>query len=96
MVWLQVSWQVLLFGAELAHATTLVGKGTPPKDVAYRLNPAQREALALGLMQKVAQRFQAGGEPWSGASTGQGVDGAQKRGVAGGGRPGLGRAFGRA
>ena len=29
------------------------------------LNPAQREALALGVMQKVAQRFQTGGQPWS-------------------------------
>ncbi|BEQ16303.1 YihY/virulence factor BrkB family protein [Desulfoferula mesophila] len=65
MVWLQVSWQVLLFGAELAHAHNLVSKGTPPKDVAHRLNPAQREALALGLMQKTAARFQAGQEPWS-------------------------------
>ncbi|MCB2191233.1 MAG: YihY/virulence factor BrkB family protein [Deltaproteobacteria bacterium] len=65
MVWLQVSWQVLLFGAELAHAHNLVSKGTPPKDVAYRLNPAQREALALGIMQKTARRFQAGEEPWS-------------------------------
>jgi len=65
MVWLQVSWQVLLFGAELAHAHNLVAKGTPPKDVAYRLNPAQREALALGIMQKAARRFQAGDDPWS-------------------------------
>ncbi len=65
MVWLQVSWQVLLFGAELAHAHNLVKRGTPPKAIAQRLNPAQREALALGVMQKVAQSFAAGGEPWS-------------------------------
>ncbi|MBU1277424.1 MAG: YihY/virulence factor BrkB family protein [Proteobacteria bacterium] len=65
MVWLQVSWQVILFGAELAHAHNLVSRGTPPKDIAHRLNPAQREALALGVMQKVARRFQAGDEPWS-------------------------------
>jgi membrane protein len=65
MIWLQVSWQVLLFGAELAHAHNLVKQGTPPKTIAQRLNPAQREALALGVMQKVAQSFQAGEEPWS-------------------------------
>ena len=65
MIWLQVSWQVLLFGAELAHAHNLVKQGTPPKTIAQRLNPAQREALALGVIQKVAQSFQAGEEPWS-------------------------------
>ncbi|MCF8032128.1 MAG: YihY/virulence factor BrkB family protein [Desulfarculaceae bacterium] len=65
MVWLQVSWQVLLFGAELAHAHNLVKRGTQPKAIATQLNPAQREALALGVMQKVAQSFAAGEDPWS-------------------------------
>ena len=65
MVWMQVSWQVLLFGAELAHAHNLVRRGAPPKAIAQKLNQAQREALALGLMQKVAQSFAAGQEPWS-------------------------------
>ncbi|MCB2225254.1 MAG: YihY/virulence factor BrkB family protein [Desulfarculaceae bacterium] len=65
MVWLQVSWQVLLFGAELAHAHNLVKRGTPPKAITTHLNPAQREALALGIMQKVAQSFAVGNEPWS-------------------------------
>jgi membrane protein len=65
MVWIQLSWTILLFGAELAHAQHICSHGPLPKSILPPLNPAQREALALGVMQKVAQRFQAGGQPWS-------------------------------
>lgn len=65
MVWIQLSWTILLFGAELAHAQHICSHGPLPKSILPPLNPAQREALALGVMQKVAQRFQTGGQPWS-------------------------------
>ncbi len=65
MVWIQVSWTVLLFGAELAHVQHICSHGPLPKSILPPLNPAQREALAMGVMQKVARRFQRGGQPWS-------------------------------
>lgn len=65
MIWVQVSWMVLLYGAELARAQHACSYGPLPKAILPELNPAQREALALGVMQKVAQRFQTGGPPWS-------------------------------
>ena len=63
MIWMQVSWTVVLFGAELAHAHYLCRLGTPPPTFSHRLSPAQREAVALRLMLKVARRFHQGEEP---------------------------------
>ncbi len=65
MIWMQVSWTVVLFGAELAHAHYLCRLGTPPPTFSHRLSPAQREAVGLRLVLMVARRFHRGLEPVS-------------------------------
>jgi membrane protein len=62
-VWVQVSWMVLLFGNELAHAHHVCQRGLLPRAVLPRLRAAQREALGLRLMHLVARRFHAGERP---------------------------------
>ena len=65
MIWLQVSWTVVLFGAELAHAHHVCRLGTPPVASALRITPAQREVLALGAMLRVCRRFRRGEDPYT-------------------------------
>jgi membrane protein len=59
MIWLYLSWLILLFGASVAfyaqHPEYLYGKGGEP-----RLSNRMRERLALSLMTLVAGRFLAG------------------------------------
>jgi membrane protein len=62
-IWLQVSWMVLLFGNELAHAHHICRRGRLPRAVLPRLREAQREVLGLRLMHLVAWRFHQGGRP---------------------------------
>ncbi len=61
-IWLQVSWMVLLFGNELAHAHAVCRHGPLPRVVVPRLSPSQREDLGLRLIYQTAVRFH-GGEP---------------------------------
>ncbi len=65
MIWMQVSWMVLLFGAELAHAHHVVRHGPLPRFLSPPLTPAQYEALALSVMFRMARRFLRGGPAWS-------------------------------
>ena len=63
MVWLQVSWQVVLFGAQLARSLHVCTKGPLPRAVSPAWSPARREELGLRLMRLVAIRFDQGLEP---------------------------------
>lgn len=65
MIWLQVSWMVLLFGAELARAHHAVRHGPLPRFLAPALTPAQHEVLALSVMFRMARSFLRGGPAWS-------------------------------
>jgi membrane protein len=60
MIWLYLSWLILLFGASVAfyaqHPEYLYAKGGEP-----RLSNRMRERLALSVMSLVAGRFLAGG-----------------------------------
>ncbi len=60
MVWMQVSWQVILFGAELAHAHHVCRHGPPPRAAGRPLSPAQQELLGLKTMLAVAACFHRG------------------------------------
>lgn len=77
MIWMQVSWMVLLYGAELAHAHHVVRHGPLPRFLTPPLSPAQREALAMTVMVRIARRFYQGGEPWSQEQMAQALDVAQ-------------------
>lgn len=60
MAWLQVSWTIVLFGAEVAHAHHLCRTGFRPAVFARVTTPHEKEALALRLMEFVAGRFDRG------------------------------------
>jgi len=60
MIWLHVSWTVVLYGAELAHAHYVCRHGPLPNFLACSLRPIEREQLALSLMFRVGLRFYRG------------------------------------
>lgn len=60
LAWLQVSWTIVLFGAEVAHAHHLNRTGYRPAILAKVPTPYEREGLALRLMECVAGRFDRG------------------------------------
>ncbi|MFZ5585259.1 MAG: YihY/virulence factor BrkB family protein [Thermodesulfobacteriota bacterium] len=62
-VWLQVSWMVLLYGNQLGRALHVVRHGPLPRAIGAPLTPAQREALGLRLMLRVAESFYRGLRP---------------------------------
>jgi membrane protein len=63
MIWVQVSWNVVLFGAELAHAHQVCLHGPLPRYVYPPLTTAQREGLGLRIMFRLARRFHRGEDP---------------------------------
>ena len=65
MIWLQVSWMVVLFGAELSHAHHVCRKGPWPSAFLPPFSPAQRELLGVRLFFRMARRFHRGDEPLS-------------------------------
>ncbi len=65
MIWMQASWTVVLFGAELARAHHVCRRGPLPRIVTRTLTPAQRECLALTIMFRAAKRFHQGRDPYS-------------------------------
>jgi membrane protein len=65
MIWLQVSWVVVLFGGQLSHAHHVCTRGPLPRFLARPLGQTQREAVALAVMYRVAVRFREGGLPYS-------------------------------
>lgn len=64
-VWLQVSWTVVLLGAELAHAHHVCRRGPLPRYLLPPMGPAQREALAMRILYRLALRFEQGQPPMS-------------------------------
>jgi membrane protein len=62
MLWIYVSWIIVLFGATFAHANQAV-RISEQEGPAPRLAQAQRELLAVRLAVAVAVRFRAGGRP---------------------------------
>ncbi len=67
MAWLQVSWTIVLYGAEVAHAHHLCGTGYRPAVLARVPTPFETEGLAVSLMEVVAGRFDRG-EPAPGVA----------------------------
>jgi len=63
LVWLQVSWTVVLYGAELAHADYLCRNDMLPRALLPPLSPARHQTLGLDLMMIVAHRFHQGLKP---------------------------------
>jgi membrane protein len=74
MIWMQVSWTVVLFGAELARAHYVCRFGPLPRIVTRKLSPQQREHLALTIMLRAARRFHSGEPPYSQAELAQELD----------------------
>jgi membrane protein len=62
LVWLQVSWIIVLFGAEIAFAVQHVQQYEFAPDT-RRSSFRYRQRVALGIMQLIVQRFDAGGPP---------------------------------
>ncbi len=60
MAWLQVSWTIVLYGAEVAHAHHLCGTGYRPAILARAPTPHETEGLTVRLMESVASRFDRG------------------------------------
>ncbi len=63
MIWLHMSWMVVLFGAELAHAHHVCRHGPLPPAVSPELGPAGRELLGLRLFFLLARSFYRGEGP---------------------------------
>jgi len=74
MIWMQVSWTVVLFGAELSRAHHVCRFGPLPRIVTKQLSPQQRESLALTIMLRAARRFHLGEPPYSQAELAQELD----------------------
>ncbi len=73
MVWLQVSWMVLLYGAELARAHHVCRHGPPPAAALPPFTPAQREALGLLVYLRVARAFSRGEAPLTSGGLARGL-----------------------
>jgi len=67
MAWLQVSWTIVLYGSELAHAHQACRTGFHPLRATRRAAMVEAEALALQLMSRVASAFDGGEAPPSAA-----------------------------
>lgn len=65
MIWMHVSWTVMLYGAELARAHHICRHGPLPSFLSCPLRPIQQEALALHLMYLAGLRFHRGLPPRS-------------------------------
>ncbi|KIX11443.1 YhjD/YihY/BrkB family envelope integrity protein [Dethiosulfatarculus sandiegensis] len=63
MVWVQVSWTVVLFGGQVAHAHQVCLHGPMPRFVYAPLSPAQRENLGMQIMHRLAMSFHNGFGP---------------------------------
>ncbi len=74
MIWMQVSWTVVLFGAELSRAHHVCCFGPLPRIVTKQLSPQQRENLALTIMARAARRFHQGQPPYSQSDLAQELD----------------------
>lgn len=64
LAWLQLSWMIVLMGAELASAAQMARRWEPEADD-FRASPAQRKLVALALCREVVHTFGAGGAPLS-------------------------------
>lgn len=60
MAWLQVSWTIVLYGGEVAHADHLCGTRYRPTALARAQTPREAEGRAVRLMGAVAGRFDRG------------------------------------
>jgi membrane protein len=72
MIWLNLSWLIVLAGAELAYAHQHIGHG----DLAGKsgaISPAMRKLIALRLTQHVIAGFKAGAKPSTAEQIGQDV-----------------------
>ena len=67
MIWIHVSWMMVLLGAELCHAHYTCRLGAPRHLLEHGLSPDQREMLAFTLMRRLAQGFHQGLPPAGGA-----------------------------
>ena len=56
LIWLQLSWSIVLFGAEIAHAFPQ-SKVADPKSGLHPRSASQTRLLALGICHAVVQRF---------------------------------------
>lgn len=74
MIWMQVSWTVVLFGAELSRAHHVCRFGPLPRIITKQLSPHQRENLALTIMTRAARRFHQGQPPYSQSELAQELD----------------------
>ena len=64
MLWLQFTWYICLFGAELCHANQRAEEYVFTKDV-QQLSRHDHDALCLLLMKHICQRFAQGERPFS-------------------------------
>jgi membrane protein len=74
MIWMQVSWTVVLYGAQISRAHHVCRFGPLPRIVTKQLSPHQRENLALTIMTRAARRFHKGEPPYSQSELSQELD----------------------
>jgi membrane protein len=64
LIWLQLSWTIILFGAEISHSIQIMDTHEQYKDV-EKLSPHYKQLLTLYVLHTIIQQFKNGEAPFS-------------------------------
>lgn len=73
LIWMQLSWTIILFGAEVAHAIQNIELHEQQKDI-QKLSPNFKRLLTLYLLQLIVKRFQNEEKPLTAAELSEQLD----------------------
>ncbi len=65
LIWLNLSWMIILAGAELAYQMEMAAWENTPKHADYLQTKTRRQVLALAVVYKIIRAFREGREPYT-------------------------------